>query len=74
MRYLYGEISIGAAHDDDMTLPCPATSLAGAKVLPGLRSIFEDDEDHWWPKPLPESQRFRAGQQNQPQMARPVVS
>ena len=30
MRYLYGKISIGAAHDDDMTLPCPATSLAGA--------------------------------------------
>ena len=40
------------------------TQLFAEKVLPALRPIFNDWEDHWWSKALPADKRAAAGSAN----------
>ena len=41
-----------------------ATQLFAEKVLPALRPIFHQWEDHWWPKALPADKRLAPGGAN----------
>jgi hypothetical protein len=47
-----------------MDLTNRSTYLFGAKVLPHLRPIWSEWEDHWWPKALPEDKREKPGGHN----------
>ena len=40
------------------------TQMFADKVLPALHLIFNDWEDHWWPKALPAEKRVAAGSAN----------
>ena len=33
------------------------TALFAEEVMPNLRDIWKDYEDHWWPKPISENDR-----------------
>jgi hypothetical protein len=41
-----------------------STYLFAAEVLPHLRPIWSEYEDHWWPKALPEEKRQKPGSRN----------
>ena len=41
-----------------------STYLFATEVVPDLRPIWSEYEDHWWPKSLPESKREQAGSHN----------
>jgi hypothetical protein len=41
-----------------------STYMCATEVLPHLRPIFSEYEDHWWPKALPVERRFRPGSAN----------
>jgi len=41
-----------------------ATYLCAAEVLPGLRSMWNEWEDRWWPKPLAAAKRVAPGSAN----------
>jgi len=42
-----------------------STYLFATEVMPHLRSLWSEWEDHWWPKALPETDRAVAGNRNQ---------
>jgi hypothetical protein len=54
-------LHIGSA---PMELTNRSTYLFAAEVLPHLRPIWSEWEDHWWPKALPEGKREKPGSRN----------
>ena len=46
-----------------------ATYLCGTEILPHLRPLCSEWEDHWWPKPLPASSRVTPANGVQPSPA-----
>jgi len=54
---LFG-LHLGSAPSD---LVNHSTELCAKDVLPKLRPIWHDYEDHWWPKALPKEKRVAPG-------------
>jgi alkanesulfonate monooxygenase SsuD/methylene tetrahydromethanopterin reductase-like flavin-dependent oxidoreductase (luciferase family) len=42
-----------------------STYLAATEVLPALRPLFAEWDDHWWPRPLPAAERAVPGGANE---------
>jgi alkanesulfonate monooxygenase SsuD/methylene tetrahydromethanopterin reductase-like flavin-dependent oxidoreductase (luciferase family) len=42
-----------------------STYLCATEVLPHLRPLWPEYEDHWWPRPLPVAERVAAGDYNE---------
>ena len=53
-----------------MELTNRATYLFATEVLPHLRPLWNEYEDHWWPKALPENKRDQPGSHNAAVQAR----
>ena len=47
-----------------MELTNRSTYLFATEVMPHLRPIWGEYEDHWWPKALPAAERVAAGSYN----------
>jgi hypothetical protein len=41
-----------------------STYLFASEIMPHLRPIWSEWEDHWWPKPLPADRREEPGRHN----------